>query len=181
MKLLQGKIAIRSCSRRAEQRTRNVTCQLHNWVNMGLTLSYCHLWYLWPLLHHKKSCSGKVVTSCIGSTMPCIPENFKRKTVSLWDHFILTQRHSGQNAYGIHVPLERLSHDSKTESRNHTTRRREGEPPPVACGKRREGKKSSHHIPGIHVQHEIEKAFSFGIHTPLTLRCERVYWDPWKG
>jgi hypothetical protein len=29
----------------------------------------------------------KGVTYCMGSTMPCIPENCKRNTVSLWDPF----------------------------------------------------------------------------------------------
>jgi hypothetical protein len=43
--------------------------------------------------HHKKSCSGKVVTSCMGSTRPCIPENFKRKNVSLWDHLYTHTSH----------------------------------------------------------------------------------------
>jgi hypothetical protein len=34
-----------------------------------------------------KSYSGKAVTSCMGITMPCIPENCKLTTVLLWDPF----------------------------------------------------------------------------------------------
>jgi hypothetical protein len=94
--------------------------------------------------------------------------------------FILTHIYAGQNAYGIPVPLERLSY-SKMEIINHKTRRMEGASLVVACGNRREGQKASHQIPGIHVQHESEKAVSFGIKTPLPLKCVRVYWDSWKG
>jgi hypothetical protein len=56
-------------------------------------------------------------------------------------------------------------------------RRREGDPPDVACGNRRERQKASYQIPGIHVQHTSEKVVSYGLQTTFTLRCERLYWD----
>jgi hypothetical protein len=41
---------------------------------------------VWPSIHHTKSCSGKVVKFCTANTRPCIPDNFKRKIVSLYVH-----------------------------------------------------------------------------------------------
>jgi hypothetical protein len=48
--------------------------------------------------------SGKVITYCMGGTRPCIPENFKRKTVSLWDPFYTHQR------YAVKRLMEFMSH-----------------------------------------------------------------------
>jgi hypothetical protein len=43
-KVTQCKIVTRSCSKRAEKRTRSVTLKIHNLANMGLNIFYCHLW-----------------------------------------------------------------------------------------------------------------------------------------
>jgi hypothetical protein len=141
----------------------------------------CNPMLLWPLIHHRNSYSGKVVTSCMGITRPCIPENFKGKTISLWNPFILSHRYAGKKNDGILVPLKQLSYEIKMESNKHNTIRREGDPPAVACGNRRERQKASYQIPGIHVQHKSEKFISSGIQTTFPLQCERLYWDPWNG
>jgi hypothetical protein len=92
--------------------------------------------FVWPLIHHMPGYSGKVVTSCMGSTIPCIPENFKGKLCHCGILFILSQGYAGQKADGILVPLKPLPYASKMESNNHNTIRREGDPPAVACGNR---------------------------------------------
>jgi hypothetical protein len=61
------------------------------------------------------------------------------------------------------------------ESSGCKTRRSEGAPPPVACGKRGKGEKASHQIPGIYVQHKLEKAVSFGIQTLIPLRYDGIH------
>jgi hypothetical protein len=49
------------------------------------------------------------------------------------------------------------------EISGYNTRRIKVASPPVECGRRREGQKISHQIPGIYIQHKSEKDVSFGI------------------
>jgi hypothetical protein len=50
----------------------------------------------------------------------------------------------------LRVIYLRLSYDSNMEINKNNTRRREGCPPALTCGKRREGQEASHQIPGMY-------------------------------